>query len=266
VPARPAFVKPQFPSVASRPPHGTKWCHERKLDGYRVQVLKDGDRVRIYSRNGIEITERLPGMVQAFDELPATSATLDGELCSLAPDGRPNFRALHAQMRTRRPDETSLMFFCFDILFQDGVDLTPLPLSERKKDLRRSCSKARVRYLKWVECFPDGGVLLRHCEQMELEGVVSKRLDRPYVSGQSQSWQKTKCAAWRRENQFCHKLFEGHKKPPALTEREKTLQRRKVELARIQEGLAEPALRAGMKAALKAQERALLQEIAELEK
>jgi ATP-dependent DNA ligase len=228
--------------------------------------VKDADLVRVFSRNGIEITERLPGMVEAFGELPARQATLDGELCLFGADGRPHFRALHAEMRKRRPDETSLMFFCFDILFQDGVDLTRLPLSERKKDLRRLCSRSRVQYLKWVECFPDGGVLLEHCEQMKLEGVVSKRLDRPYVSGQSQSWRKTKCAAWRAENQFRHKMFEGHKKPPAPpTDRERALEKKRAELARIQERLADPDLRAGLRAAHKAQERALLREIAELE-
>jgi bifunctional non-homologous end joining protein LigD len=259
------FVKPQLPLVASRPPDGLRWVHESKLDGYRTQIVKDGDQIRIYSRNGIEISERLPGLVEAFANLSAISATLDGELCLLAASGRPDFRALHSQMRTRRPDERSLVFFCFDLLFQDGVNLTRLPLVERKRDLHRLCSRSRVPYLKRVESFPNGEVLLEHCEQMELEGIVSKRVDRPYVSGQSRSWLKTKRRAWVAANQFRHKMFEGHKKPPAPTEREKTLQRRRTELARVQERLADSELRPGLKAAHKAQERVLLQEIAELE-
>jgi hypothetical protein len=58
-----------------------------------------------------------------------------------------------------------------------------------------------------------------------LEGIVSKRIDRAYVSGPSRSWLKIKCAAWRRDNQHRHKLFEGPKKPPALTEHETALER-----------------------------------------
>ena len=122
---------------------------------------------------------------------------------------------------------------------QDGVTLTRLPLSERKKDLRRLCSKSRIRYLKWVECFPDGEILLRHCEQ---------RLDRPYVSGPSSGWQKTKCAAWRAENQFRHKLFEGLKKRPVSprTERERALQMKREEVAHVLERLADPDVDPGM--------------------
>lgn len=104
-----------------------------------------------------------------------------------------------------------------------------------------------------------------HCERMKIEGIVSKRIDRGYVSGPSRSWLKIKCAAWRRDNQRRHKLFEGPKKPPALTEHETALERKRVELARVRASLARPGLRAGLFAALKAQERALLQEIAEFE-
>ena len=69
-----------------------------------------------------------------------------------------------------------------------------------------------------------------HCERMKIEGIVSKRIDRAYVSGPSRSWLKIKCAAWRRDNQRRHKLFEGPKKPPALTEHETALERKRVEL------------------------------------
>jgi hypothetical protein len=88
--------------------------------------------------------------------------------------------------------------------------------------------------------------------------------DKPYTSGVSKYWQKTKCEHWRRQNQNRYKLLE-RPKPAAPTERERAVHRKKIELARIQERLAERALRAGMKAALKAQEMALALEIAELE-
>jgi bifunctional non-homologous end joining protein LigD len=181
VPIRPAFVRPLIPSTAKAPPKGEGWTHEVKLDGYRFQIVKDGDRVRLYSRSGAEYTE--PVMVEAFAKLPAHSAVLDGELCLIGPDGRPRFYQLMKEMRTRRPDESVLVFFCFDLLQQDGVDLRGLPLSERKRDLTRLCRKARVPFLKQVETFPDGQVLFEYACSYGFEGIVSKRLASRYTSG-----------------------------------------------------------------------------------
>jgi bifunctional non-homologous end joining protein LigD len=86
-------------------------------------------------------------MAEAFSKLPTGSAVLDGGLCYMGADGRANFYALMREMRTRRPDLSALVFLCFDLLHQDGVDLRGLPLSERKRDLARLCRKARVPFL-----------------------------------------------------------------------------------------------------------------------
>ena len=76
--SRLVFVRPLSPSAAVRPPQGDDWLHEPKWDGFRFQVIKDGGRVRFYSRHGAEYTDRLPGMVKAFAKLPMQSAVLDG--------------------------------------------------------------------------------------------------------------------------------------------------------------------------------------------
>jgi len=68
------------------------------------------------------------------------------------------------------------MFLAFDLLHQDGVDLRGLPLSERKRDLHRLCSKSWAPFLQQVQIFPGGAVLLEHCNNFGFEGVVSKRL------------------------------------------------------------------------------------------
>jgi len=103
-----------------------------------------------------------------------------------------------AQMRTKYPDEAQLMLLAFDLLHQDGVDLRGLPLSGRKRDLNRLCRKSRVPFLKHVQTFPDGAVLLEHCNNFGFEGVVSKRLSSRYVSGPSRHWTKSKCLKARR--------------------------------------------------------------------
>ena len=131
--ARPAFVRPLVPGTAKAPPKGGDWIHEVKLDGYRVQVTKDGDRVRVFTRSGAEYTSRLPRMVEAFARLPASSAVLDGELCYVGADGQAQFYALMREMRTRAPDEPALVFFAFDMLHENGVDLRTLPLIDRRR-------------------------------------------------------------------------------------------------------------------------------------
>jgi ATP dependent DNA ligase domain len=107
-----------------------------------------------------------------------------------APRARRIFYRPMEQMRTSHPDEGQLVFLAFDLLHQDGVDLRGLPLSKRKHDLPRLCSKSRVLFLKQVQSFPDGAVLLEYCNKFGFEGVVSKRLSLRYVSGPSRHWSK----------------------------------------------------------------------------
>ena len=100
------------------------------------------------------------------------------------------------------------MFLVFDILHQDNVDLRALPLSERKRP--RLCRKAKVPFLKVVQTFPNGTLLLGHCNKFGFEGVVSKRLGSHYSSGPSRHWVKAKCPDWKRINAERWRVFEGH--------------------------------------------------------
>jgi ATP-dependent DNA ligase len=63
--------------------------------------------------------------------------------------------------------------------------------------------------MKQVQTFPDGVVLYEHCSQFAFEGIVSKRVDRPYTSGPSKAWLKLKCPGWKRDNRERFLLFEG---------------------------------------------------------
>jgi bifunctional non-homologous end joining protein LigD len=208
----PTFVRPLVPANGTRPPQGEGWLHEPKWDGFRFEIIKDGGRIRLYSKSGAEHTARLPRMVAAFRELPARSAILDGELCFIDAGGQANFHRLLAEMRTRAPDETKLVFLVFDLLNYDGVDLKALPLRERKRDLDRLSRRAKVPFLRQVPTFPNGQLLFEHCAKFGFEGVVSKRLDRPYVSGPCKAWVKVKCPEWKRENSERFRMFEGYRR------------------------------------------------------
>jgi len=122
-----------------------------------------------------------------------------------------------------------------------------------------------VPFLKQVETFPDGPVLFDHCSQFGFEGVVSKRLASRYSSGPSRSWVKTKCPGWKRINAGRHKMFEGPRKPE-LTEAQKTLAKKREELARVLAQLRAPELCHGIARVLREQQSILEREIAELER
>ena len=249
------------------PPKGSDWIHQPKFDGYRFLIAKIGQRVRLYSKSGVEWSDRLPDVAEAFAAL-RTDFILDGELCLCDGRGRSDFRTLHAEMRQRRPDTSRMAYYAFDLLFEHDVDLRRLALSERQRDLTRLCNKARkeVPYLFLVESFPEGEPLLEWCEHYELEGIVSKRLSSRYSSGACRDWQKTKCNSWRKVNQFRHKLFEGRKKPRQLTERDRALVRKREELARIRERLRDADLSQSLARELTKQQALLEREIAELER
>jgi bifunctional non-homologous end joining protein LigD len=104
----PCFVQPCIPVAAQRPPPGDAWVHELKLDGYRFQIIKDGAQVRLFSRSGLEWTDRHQGFAKAFLNLRCRSAVLDGELVMPDANGALNSNGL----RWATPDAQYQCFFC----------------------------------------------------------------------------------------------------------------------------------------------------------
>jgi bifunctional non-homologous end joining protein LigD len=118
---------------------GPDWVHEIKHDGYRMQVRRDGDTVRLFTRRGYDWTDRYPAIVTTAVKLRASSFTLYGEACVCGPDGVAIFDALH-----RHGTVSEAMLYAFDLLELDGEDLRALPLAERKKRLARLVGKRRL--------------------------------------------------------------------------------------------------------------------------
>ena len=194
----PKFVPPCAPVLARTIPRGLGWLHEPKLDGYRFQVVKTSREVRLYSRVGTEWTKRLPGFADAIRRLPCRSAILDGELVLPDESGIPDFEGL--QGAARACTEHMLVFFAFDLLYKNGIDLRLLPLTKRRQRLVRLIRRADIPFLHLVQAFENGAMLLDAAARHGLEGIVSKRQASPYRSGQSRHWVKIKTAAWREAN------------------------------------------------------------------
>ena len=122
----------------ARPPSGPLWVHEIKHDGYRLMVLRDGARVRCFTRNGYDWADRFPAIVEAVLRIQASSFMLDGEAVVVSDDGRPDFRALRSKRRG-----SEVVLFAFDLLEHDGDDLRDLPLIEHKRRLARLLGSPR---------------------------------------------------------------------------------------------------------------------------
>jgi bifunctional non-homologous end joining protein LigD len=184
---RDGYVPPCIPTRAYKAPVGPDWVHEVKHDGYRLQVRRDGDAVRLFTRRGYDWSGRYPAIVMTAMQLRATSFTLDGEAVVCGPDGVAIFDALH-----RRGTVTEAMLYAFDLLELDGEDLRQIPLLTRKRRLARLLGGRRLGIVLSDHTDDDGAAIFRQACRMGLEGIVSKRLSAPYRSGQSRDWLKVK--------------------------------------------------------------------------
>ena len=188
-----AFVPIQLCKIADYPPQGPGWAHEIKFDGYRLQVSSGGGRGTVHTRRGHDWSEKFPEL--AADAAQWPDAVVDGELCALAEDHMPDFSALQAAISDG--DTGGLVYFAFDLLFEGPEDLRSLQLSHRKARLQAyidripKAARSRIRY---VDHFASTGqAVLESACRMDLEGVISKRLDAPYTEGRSTTWLKSKC-------------------------------------------------------------------------
>jgi bifunctional non-homologous end joining protein LigD len=185
----PAFIEPQLTKSLEKPPTGAGWAHEIKFDGYRMQLRTVGGKATLLSRKGLDWSSKFPEIVAAGFGLG--DGIIDGEVVALDHTGAPDFAALQAAISDAKT--RNLVFFVFDQMFAGKEDLRPLPLSERKARLQANVEAAPAN-IRYVDHFITAGdaVLLSAC-RMDLEGIVSKRLDAPYQSGRSESWGKSKC-------------------------------------------------------------------------
>jgi ATP-dependent DNA ligase len=176
----------------------------RRSAGCPCRFHKAGSRVVIYSRKGHDFTERFLSIAQVLHELPANAAVLDGEVVASDADGRPKFARLH--VRWTRP--STIHLWAFDLLTFNGQDLRSHPLVKRQAVLQRLLERFGCPAISLSEPFEDGLALLRAAEERGLEGIVSKRRDAAYRSGECRDWRKVKTVAWRAANRERLRLFE----------------------------------------------------------
>jgi bifunctional non-homologous end joining protein LigD len=190
-------TEPMKAKLTDRPFSDPGWVFERKLDGIRAAVRKQGGAVTLTSRTDKPLTGAYPELVEALEAEPASDFLADGEIVAF--DGsRTSFERLQGRMgihdpRLARLTGIPVYLYLFDLPEFAGHDLTGLPLRTRKATLRRALSfHDPVRYTPHRN--ERGEELFAEACAKGWEGLIAKRADSPYVHGRSSDWLKLKCS------------------------------------------------------------------------
>lgn len=192
-PASSKFVAPQLATLVDDVPVGDGWWYETKYDGYRMQAHAMNGRTRLLSRNGLDWTSKFPEIAQAIRRAFRTRhVVLDGEIVKNA-KGSSSFHSLQSALSDESTSDTK--FVVFDVLVDQGMDVRRFPLRERRRvldDLLKRFRDGRRVVPSRILRGSGTDALKRACARGD-EGIISKRVDRPYESGRSRAWLKTKC-------------------------------------------------------------------------
>ena len=196
--AQPGWMPPMLATLADAPPRGGQWVYEPKLDGVRALVYASGGRIQLFSRNRKPLDAAYPELVEALGLAVRGDAVLDGEIVAVDPaTGQSSFSRLQRRMQLR--DETrarrtgvGVELYLFDCLYYEGIDLTNLPLVDRKAVLRDV-----VWYDDPIRFTPfrttGSAAMFREACAKGAEGIIAKRAESRYVSARSTDWLKIKC-------------------------------------------------------------------------
>ncbi|WP_411825443.1 DNA ligase D [Luteolibacter sp. AS25] len=195
-----SFVPPQLARVVSSVPTGKEWCHEIKLDGYRLIAVKTAGKVTLFTRNGHDWTEKFGDLADHITQASKEDFVLDGEAVVFDKKGGTSFGGLQDALKS---DTKRIIFIAFDLLNLAGKGLRDLPLEQRVKRLEEIVSEDGDRVRRshiWNGAA--GKQLFKQACENNLEGIVSKKLNGRYLSESRKDWVKSKCRA-RQEFVIC---------------------------------------------------------------
>ncbi|HEX2391312.1 MAG TPA: non-homologous end-joining DNA ligase [Solirubrobacterales bacterium] len=189
--------EPMKAKLHDRPFDDPGWVFERKLDGIRALVRREGAAATLTSRTGRDLSPAYPELTEALREEPMERFLADGEIVAFE-GRRTSFERLQGRMGIHDPRLAVLTgipvyLYLFDLLELDGHDTTGLPLRSRKDLLRRSLEfRGPIRYTPHRN--EHGVRLFREACSKGWEGLIAKRAESPYIHSRSRDWLKLKCS------------------------------------------------------------------------
>jgi bifunctional non-homologous end joining protein LigD len=189
----PPSLSPQLATLVDSAPSGD-WRYEIKFDGYRIVTRIQNGEVRLFTRNGHDWTSKMPKQAEAIAALGLSEGWLDGEVIVANDQGVPDFQALQNAFEAARSER--IHYYLFDVPYLNGMDLTQVPLEQRREALATLLKSNESPLLRYSEDFTDdASSMLASACQMNLEGLIGKRAGSAYVSRRSNNWIKIKCQA-----------------------------------------------------------------------
>ncbi|PZR01571.1 MAG: DNA ligase, partial [Flavobacterium psychrophilum] len=181
----PKRVAPMLATLTKELVEDRAYVYEIKWDGYRIMAFSQKGRIRLDSRGGKDYTARYPPVLKALKALKH-DVVLDGEMVVLNDQGLPDF----GKVQLYNGHTSPISYYLFDILWLDGVDLSGLPLTERKAILKEIIGDRET--LRISEAFDDGKALMQMVADKGIEGVIAKKRDSQYLpDDRSRNWLKT---------------------------------------------------------------------------
>ncbi|RLJ77336.1 bifunctional non-homologous end joining protein LigD [Pedobacter alluvionis] len=176
VPTMPEHISPMLCTLVKSPPISSDYIFEIKWDGYRIISKVELQQIRMNSRSGLDYTKRYPVIAEELNSL-GHDVIIDGEVVVFTEEGKPDFDALQLY----NGHQTSIQYCVFDLLWLDGHNLMELPLLKRKELLKALVADNKI--LKFSESYDDGEKLYQNILKMDLEGIVAKSKESPYLAG-----------------------------------------------------------------------------------
>jgi bifunctional non-homologous end joining protein LigD len=197
--SQPDWLEPMLATLTHERFSDPDWIYERKLDGERCLVFRNGDDVRLLSRNREEINTQYPELADGLAALGEEHFILDGEIVAFDPDGISSFERLQARLNLSSEDEArqsdvKVFLYLFDILYLRHYNTTRLPLRQRKQLLKQALS-----YSDLIHFLPhrneEGERFFEEACQKGCEGIIAEKADSTYKHSRSRKWLKFKCVA-----------------------------------------------------------------------
>lgn len=193
---QPEWVEPMLATLTHDRFSDPDWIYERKLDGERCLVFRNGDEVRLLSRNREAINTQYPELTEALAQIGEEQFIVDGEIVAFE-DGATSFERLQGRINLTseeeaRQSDVDVYLYLFDILYLRRYDTTQVPLRQRKGLLKRAFSFSDpIRFV--THRTEEGEAFFKEACEKGWEGIMAKKGGSAYEHSRSHKWLKFKC-------------------------------------------------------------------------